>query len=314
MAGRNVLLHVGYHKTGTTWLQRYLFNNKDFGFVSPMSIKDMMEIIIFPNALDFSVEACRAEIDQRLKDIESKDLTPVFSTERFSGHPHSGGYDSKMLGDRLHALFPEARILICIREQKKMILACYNQYIKKGGAISVSAYLRVFERKRVPLFDFRHFMYHRLIHYYQETFGRDNVLVLPYELFVKNGTDFVSRIIEFGNRGPSRMNVDSLPIRQVTNRSVTGFELVMRRLMNFTVGTRNSVNQFSIFPLNGKRSDFLFEQIQKLDPIIPDSLNRSIMTKFEKTVAEMVGTRYCESNRITSELIGFDLSKFGYQV
>jgi hypothetical protein len=311
---RNVLLHVGYHKTGTTWLQRYLFNNKDYGFVSPMSIKDMMELIIFPNSLDFSVDACRAEIDHRLKDVESKDLTTVFSTERFSGHPHSGGYDSKLLGDRLRALFPEARVLICIREQKKMILACYNQYIKKGGAISVSAYLRVFDRKRVPLFDFRHFMYHRLIRYYQETFGRDKVLVLPYELFVKDGNDYVSKIIEFSTGAPSRMAVDSLPIRQMTNRSVTGFELVMRRLMNFTVGTRNSVNQFSMIPLNGKRTDFLFEQIQKLDPIIPDSLNKSITTKFEKTVAEMVGNRYCESNQITSELIGYDLSTFGYQV
>ena len=176
MASRNVLLHVGYHKTGTTWLQRFLFNNNEYGFASPMSIKDMMELIIFPNSLDFSVDDCRAEIDQRLATIQSPDLTSVFSTERFSGHPHSGGYDSRLLADRLKALFPEARVLICIREQKKMILACYNQYIKKGGAISASAYLRVFDRKRVPLFDFRHFMYHRLIRYYQEIFGKENVL------------------------------------------------------------------------------------------------------------------------------------------
>jgi hypothetical protein len=84
-----------------------------------------------------------------------------------------------MIADRLRALFSDARILICIREQKKVILSCYNQYIKKGGAISISSYLNVSDRTRVPLFDFRHFMYHRLISYYQQIFGRDRVLVLP---------------------------------------------------------------------------------------------------------------------------------------
>jgi len=314
MTNQNILLHVGYHKTGTTWLQRYLFNNNDYGFVSSMSIKDMMDVIIFPNELDFSVEACRREIDQRLMQIGSKDLIPVFSTERFSGHPHSGGYDSKYLADRLNALFPKAKVLICLREQKKVILSCYNQYIKKGGAVSISAYLHVLDRKRVPLFDFQHFMYHRLVRYYQTVFGRDKVLVLPYELFVKDGSDYVARIIEFATGRPCESDPGSLPINKMTNRSVTGFELVMRRLMNFTMGTRNSINQFSVFPLNHKRTDFIFEQIQKLNPVIPAFINKSILAKMENIVSETVGTRYCESNRITSELINFDLAIFGYQV
>jgi hypothetical protein len=54
MTNQKVLLHVGYHKTGTTWLQKFLFNNGDYGFVSPMSIKDMMDFIALPNPLDFS--------------------------------------------------------------------------------------------------------------------------------------------------------------------------------------------------------------------------------------------------------------------
>lgn len=314
MKNKNILLHVGYHKTGTTWLQRFLFNNEQYGFVSPMSIKDMMEKIIFPNELDFSADFCRTEIDQRLALIDSESVIPVFSTERFSGHPHSGGYDSKYLADRLHALFPKARVLICLREQKKVILSCYNQYIKKGGAISLSAYLRVFDRKRVPLFDFQHFMYHRLVRYYQTLYGKDNVLVLPYELFVQDGSTYVSRIIEFARGEACPYDVNALPIRQMTNRSVTAFELSMRRLMNFTVGTRNSINQFSIFPLHHSRTDFLFEQVQKLNPIIPAPMNKKAQKKMEKIVADMVGTRYCESNRITSELIGFDLSTFGYQI
>jgi len=307
------LVHIGYHKTGTTWLQNYVFNNREFGFVSPMPTKDMMDLIILPNALDFSPALSEAEIIRFLRSPDIGDLVPVFSNERFSGHPHSGGYDSKTMADRLRALFPAARILICIREQRKVILSCYNQYIKKGGAISISSYLNVSDRTRVPLFDFRHFMYHRLIHYYQAIFGRDRVLVLPYELFNQDSADYVSRIIAFASQQPRHVSPDVLPARNWSNRSITGFELLIRRLMNFTVGSRNSINQFSLLPLKKKHTDSLFEEIQKLRPIIPASLSRAIMTSLETKVSGLVGSRYCESNRLTSELIGIDLAQLGYQ-
>jgi hypothetical protein len=307
------LLHIGYHKTGTTWLQNYVFSSRELGFVAPMPAKEMMDLIVLPNALDFSPDVAEAEIIQFLQRPENDDLLPVFSNERFSGHPHSGGYDSRTIADRLRALFADARILICIREQKKVILSCYNQYIKKGGAISISSYLNVSDRTRVPLFDFRHFMYHRLISYYQQIFGRDRVLVLPYELFIQDGSDYVSRIVEFANQQPRPVSPDVLPAQNWSNRSITGFELEVRRLMNFTVGYRNSINQFSLRPVNKKHTDSLFEQVQKLRLIVPASLSRAIMTSLETKASRLVGSRYCESNRITSELTGIDLSRLGYQ-
>ena len=156
-------------------------------------------------------------------------------------------------------------------------------------------------------------MYHRLIHYYQEIFGRERVLVLPYELFAQDGSEYVSRIIAFANEQPFQMRQDFLPPRDWSNRSITGFELIIRRLMNFTVGYRNSINQFSLLPLKKKHTDSLFEEIQKLHPLIPASVSRAIMTSLETKVSGLVGSRYCESNRVTSELIGIDLAGLGYQ-
>ena len=313
MTDQKVLLHVGYHKTGTTWLQNYLFNNEKYGFVSPMSTMDMMNIIALPNPLDFSFETCQSEVDKRLEQVRSG-LMPVFSAERFSGHPHSGGYDSKEIADRLKVLFPNGQVLICIREQKKVILSCYNQYIKKGGAISVGAYLHVLDRTRVPLFDFRHFMYHRLIGYYQSVFGKENVLILPYEIFTRNSQEYVSRIMEFATGKPFQGTMDDLPTRRMTNSSITGFELSMRRFLNFTIGTRNSINQFSLRPLSKKYNDFFFGIAQKMKPIIPAFVNNAIMQRIENKISHLSGDRFCESNRITSELIGMDLSQFGYRV
>jgi hypothetical protein len=61
-------------------------------------------------------------------------LIPMVSSERLSGNPHSGGYDSAVLAERLHQVFPGARVLVMIREQRSMILSSWAQYVRVGGA------------------------------------------------------------------------------------------------------------------------------------------------------------------------------------
>jgi len=48
---------------------------------------------------------------------------PVLSAERLSGNPDSGGYDSVHVAEYLAATFPEARVLIVIREQADMLVS-----------------------------------------------------------------------------------------------------------------------------------------------------------------------------------------------
>lgn len=314
MDTRGLLLHIGYHKTGTTWLQQYLFSSRAHGFISPLSTAEMMDRIVLPHPLDFSASECREGIERRLGEITSDGLTPVLSNERFSGHPHSGGYDSKVLADRLKEMFPTARVFMCIREQEQAILSSYNQYIRTGGAISIASYLNVAERSRVPLFDFRHFMYHRLIGYYQSIFGKQNVLVLPFRLFTQDTSRYVSSIIEFATGRPARVDLSSLPASDRSNRSITGFDLVILKMVNYIIGTRNSINQFSLLPMSRERTRSLFRLVQKVDPLFPGFANRAIVADLRKTVSDMVGERYRESNRITSGLIGMDLAQYGFQV
>jgi hypothetical protein len=32
----SLLIHIGYHKTGTTWVQRFLFESEAVGFSQPL--------------------------------------------------------------------------------------------------------------------------------------------------------------------------------------------------------------------------------------------------------------------------------------
>ena len=76
---------------------------------------------------------------QRLVD---EGLSPVVSFERFSGNPFSGGYDSKEIADRLVRVFPDARVLVIVREQRSMIVSTYKKYVREGGALPPSKFMR----------------------------------------------------------------------------------------------------------------------------------------------------------------------------
>ena len=76
-----------------------------------------------------------------LQRIVDEGLSPVVSFERFSGNPFSGGYDSKEIADRLVQVFPDARVLVVVREQRSMIVSTYKQYVREGGALPPSKFM-----------------------------------------------------------------------------------------------------------------------------------------------------------------------------
>jgi hypothetical protein len=131
------LVHIGYHKTGTTWLQRYVFGSSEAGFSQVAGAQRFIAV----NAFGFRAGRIRREMERRVNKAQVQRLVPVLSSERLSGEPHFGGYDSEIIADRLAAVFPDARILVVIREQTSMFLSIYKEYIRRGGAASLKQYL-----------------------------------------------------------------------------------------------------------------------------------------------------------------------------
>ncbi len=187
MITNDILIHIGYHKTGTTWLQKHIFDKQKLGFHLPFDRWELMTQLTVPHPFDFDATACCVYIQQILDSSVNSVFYPVISHERLSGNPHRGGYDSKELAERLANIFVRPRILIVIREQISMILSTYNQYVKRGGPLSLKDYITCREDKLLLReFELVRFQYHRLIAYYHRLFGADNVLVLPYEAIAQN--------------------------------------------------------------------------------------------------------------------------------
>lgn len=185
---RPPLLHVGYHKTATTWLQRSVFR-QEHGFRPLLSQREIFRTIIAPHDLDFSAADVAAAVaagapDEReaaTVDSGVDSAVDVVSLENLIGNPFFGGHGSTIYADRLREVFPGARILITIREQAKIIGSTYMQFILQGGTQTPKAFFDGETVEGYRGFEPQHFRFHRLVARYQSLFGTENVMVLPLE-------------------------------------------------------------------------------------------------------------------------------------
>ena len=319
MISDNLLIHIGYHKTGSTWLQNELFISENNVF-EPLSLKTAGRSALswdfikgqdgyLLSPFDSNKEVIKASVLQILKQRRDR-FSKVFvlSSERLSGQPSAGGFDASIIANRLCDIFPKAKILIVIREQRSYILSLYFQYLSKvsAGVLSLKRYLNI-PYDRIPFFSPNNLNYKLLIEHYYELFGKENILVLPYELFKSDPRDYINKIGFFVNR---EIEIDESRFMVYHNPNKGNFVLYYFRYLNFFI-KRTSLNYFSIFA--NKYSRYLAICLQStLMLLTPKLIDKWFNKRVKKYIHNWVGDRYELSNSKLSQLINIDLSKYGY--
>lgn len=192
MLPKPVLIHPGFHKTGTTYLQEVLFT-EDRGFCQPWSRDFIYQHIIDPHELAFDREASRAAFAAASRDL-TDDAHIVISEEGLCGNPFNGARESGIYARKLRAIFDDARIVLTVRKQPDMLRAVYIQYLKAYGRRDPQTFYHPPRFPEFSAFDPDIYRYDRLAQCYAELFGADRVLVLPQELLQRNEEQFVSTL------------------------------------------------------------------------------------------------------------------------
>jgi Sulfotransferase family len=312
-----VLVHIGYHKTGSNWLQRHLFRNSRTGFRwlgktgGDHPVRQLVRALPF----HFDAQATRAQFEPLVRAAESDGLLPVVSYERLSGHPFSGGHDSEQIAYRLKDVFPDAQVLVVIREQRSMIVSTYKQYVKAGGPCSLPRFLLPPRSRsmRVPWFDLAHFEYEHLLRHYRRLFGAERVLTLPYEQFVRDARSFVAAICEFAGRSLDEELLDGLPFTARSNPALPAVEVAIRRRRNHLY-VRSELNPAPVLDSRAAKRAARLATAPQVIRLVPERLAASSEAALRREVADLVGDRYRESNRETAELTGLDLAGYGWPV
>lgn len=196
-ASARPLVHIGYPKTASTWLQEAFFPYVANAGLVPKSrvVETFMEV----GALSFDPDRARRRLSAAVPG------RMIVSFENLSGYPHNGGgmgAMSKDLAYRLRAALPDADIVVFIRRQPDILAASYAQYVRQGGTHSADRYLFPRDYKshrhtrpdKNPRFELAHFAYLPLLQLYRRLFGRDRVHVYLYEAFSADRAGFVREL------------------------------------------------------------------------------------------------------------------------
>ena len=319
----NPLVHIGYGKSGSTSVQS-VFGNPNSGFASCdsrfASCHDgsfirhthiVNKLVIHTHDFEFDPEQLRLIAHEMLGWARPAGLVPVISSERLAGHWMSGGYDSRVIADRIKAVWPEARILLIFREQKSMLSSIYRQYVKKGGGRTFKQLLMPDGggHGRGPGFSLRHVKYDQLVQYYQEIFGADKILALPLELLRDEANSFFGKIFDFVGANPKHNFQIPKPHLKI---GIDAYKAGYKRLVN-PILSKDYVNGYSVWCTPYTR--IIGGLFMKIVQILATKQKRASATlKLEKEIACAVDGYYGNSNSNLEKLIGIKLDKYEYDL
>ena len=311
---RDVVLHIGFHKSASTFLQKKLFPalpaNYLFFAGENRAILDHAE-----TTQDFNEQLIHEWMQKELdrKYCSSKYRTTILSHEELSGHPH--GYDNICpfaTARNLKRAFPKARVLIIVRNQWDYLASIYAFRVLRVGHESRSFERFVNEEGAKGMFN--HLEYHRLVEYYHRLFGADHVLVLPMELLSKSPEEFCSQIRTFMHLPAGEINRQG-PINATTKST---FILTCWRPINFFFGL---VLNGLIYIMRKRKERYPLRRFRFYFYIMRSKITELVETKlFTARAIHMTDcssysklqSRFGESNKQLEELLQTDLSSMGY--
>lgn len=294
-----IIFHIGLPKTGTTFLQKYVFPYfKDVyfsGVCSPNRYSDCFKEF---NSIDsgLNITEKKEEINQFIKTLDKNFI--LYSHETLCGKPIELFQSSRQNAKVLNELFPDAKIFFVFRKQDNWIQSYYNEtFIKKNAPIRLKKFLNAYNLHRETILDWT-----RIYADFAGEFGEENILALPYEMFSEDQESFLNKFYNF--TGISAY----FPENSIYENKSPEMENKKNSSMISSIYTQT----VQIVP------DWLIRKIRIFTPQIIKLLSvlnvkvdysAEILNSDEK---EQILKLYVDSNKKLSALTGIDLSKYGY--
>ncbi|MGE4280775.1 MAG: hypothetical protein AB7G62_14390 [Magnetospirillum sp.] len=331
-------IHIGFPKTGSTWLQNIflpqLTSVSAFG-KNPLDLHshNLVGKLLAADEFEFDADQYRAEIEGHINSHpQIYGDRPIILTHEYLSGGEYDGYGAAQLAQRLRRVFGQTRVIITIREQSSAIESLYRHYIRHGGHLNIQQFLfnvssPCVDENMTPRL-LQKYKYSNIVKYYMNIFGRQNVHVVIFEKF-KDGPGEVAK--HYMNAMNNDEDMSSVDFSTRENAGISYWCAWVARLINNWVWTpyhetmlpsfiRWTGHQWLaakvILPLNS-----LMPRTSKrfVDQPIRDLLVRNVKKALgrknpndDKRIKEFMDEYFAQSNKELSDLIGTDLSKFGY--
>ena len=206
-----LLIHIGYFKAGSTTLQDWFGRHPQLRY-APGGLGGFKSVYEIARVAATTGDGCYEYLVTSFEDLvaprTSAGIVPYKSGRRDVPFDWPTRQPQVRARDILKSLFPTARILIVTRGFKGFVQSAYSQYIRGGGVLSVSEFFLSDDATLDQVLDFD-----AVIRLYAEAYGRESLLILPYELLRDDPRAFIATLeerlglrhcdIEIGRLNPS---------------------------------------------------------------------------------------------------------------
>lgn len=178
------LIHVGYPKAGSTYLQRWFEAHPQIAYVEG-------GITGYGTVYDIVAEAASpAAVAPLWRVTSTEGLTAPFESigQWAAEFRHGRMAEIERACLSLAKVFPGATVLIVTRGFRSMILSSYSQYVRSGGTRTLEALMSHERGADHP------WNYEATIVHYRARFGAEKVIVLPYEMLREEPARFLREI------------------------------------------------------------------------------------------------------------------------
>lgn len=302
-------IHVGYPKCASTYLQKRIFpqvgnysdvafapqREKFLPFLPHMNVSEFREMVqrrlVNPDGGAGSlVISCEDYVELHFREFEQ-----AFFREHREIDPATHYFRNDVIASNLKRVYPEARIIIVVRNPMTWFESRYKM-LYRGYQTSLPP--EAFVREPIE-------GYAEAIEKYQALFGAENLLVVPFELLLRDRAGFVAKILDFMGVTKAVDIPAAAENRGVEMRWEVEFERSKKRLRQRLQGAGPLTKPLYALARTG------YELVTK-----PSLRRRLGDERFRVGLGGETGKalrdHFAAGNRRVESLTGLDLAAFGY--
>ena len=188
------LIHVGYPKTGSTFLQAWFERHPEIRY-APGGLGGFHNVYELARPHGGAYKYYATSFEGLATPHECAGGVRLDFGGAAPAAPDPVKENQRAVRDVLKSLYPSSRVLIMTRGFKGMIFSAYSQSVRMGARLHLGGMCRELAERLQD--DARHYYdYDYLVGLYAEAFGEENLIVLPYELLRADQAKFLAVLEE----------------------------------------------------------------------------------------------------------------------
>ena len=292
------LLHIGYHKTASTLLQKFVWpaigSHANYARHEPWVLDQFIKYGRFPS----NPRALREKFAHKDNKVN------IVSSEAILFNPYERrGFEYENIWAASQA-FPNAKVLVIFREQKSWIRSWYKHLVRSGSSIPPEELIATETRPGfAPALNLECLKYDAVYNLLSEFFSHEQIIMLPFEWIVHKPRHFIDHLaLRLGIDIDHNLLAD-LPVQNPGySASALGLARYVNQLLRHS--ERDFISKSAMETLRGKL-------IYRLNQYIPKSQARE--AELSRTLSPKKDF-FLESNQRLQKLLNINLKALGYQV